>query len=60
MKGVVTMRVGTMVWLVKTLLRMTLKKGGYDARTSNISIADVKSGKVDYATLMEFKAEKIS
>lgn len=27
------------------------EKGGYDARTSNISIADVKSGKVDYATL---------
>ena len=27
------------------------EKGGYDARTSNISVADVKSGKVDYATL---------
>ena len=27
------------------------EKGGYDARTSNISIADVKGGKVDYATL---------
>lgn len=27
------------------------EKGGYDARTSNISIADVKSGKVNYATL---------
>mgnify|MGYP003289663853 CR=1 FL=1 len=27
------------------------EKGGYDARTSNVSVADVKSGKVDYATL---------